>query len=116
MIDVVSGDKSRGRDWSEVWLASESRQQMLVDLEKVKLDANAHAYHSEEDTHEFAATTATQLRLVTKRATVQLYRDVEYVMNKCMLHIATGLITGFSYWKIGHAYADLQNRMFTICE
>jgi len=31
-----------------------------------------------------------------------------------MLHIASALINGFSFWMIGNAYADLQNRVFTI--
>lgn len=114
MIDIVSGDKSKGRDWAEVWLASEERQQMMVDLEEVKKESLANATDNEENSHEYAATTLTQLRVVGHRCSVQLYRDVEYVMNKFMLHIMTGLIVGFSYWKIGHSYADLQNRLFSI--
>jgi len=31
-----------------------------------------------------------------------------------MLHIGSALINGFSFWMIGNAYADLQNRVFTI--
>lgn len=114
MIDIVSGDKSKGRDWAEVWLESNERKQMMVDLEEVKKESLAHAVDCEDDNHEYAATTWTQLKVVGKRCTIQLYRDVEYVMNKFMLHIMTGLIVGFSYWKIGHSYADLQNRLFSI--
>lgn len=35
-------------------------------------------------------------------------------MNKLMLHIMTGLIVGFTYWKMGTAYADLQNKVFAL--
>lgn len=31
-----------------------------------------------------------------------------------MLHIGSALFNGFSFWMIGNAYADLQNRIFTI--
>jgi len=31
-----------------------------------------------------------------------------------LLHIFSALFNGFSFWKIGNSYADLQNRLFTI--
>ncbi|KAK8853032.1 hypothetical protein IAR55_003733 [Kwoniella newhampshirensis] len=114
MIDVVSGDLSRGRDWAEVWLQSEERQLRMQELEAVNVEAAKYYNPEDQDENEFAATTWTQMRIVGARASLQLWRNLEYVVNKCMLHIMTGLIVGFSYWKIGHGYQDLQNRMFAI--
>lgn len=42
----------------------------------------------------------TQLKLVQARASVQIYRQVDYVMNKVALHIGIGLLNGFSWWMI----------------
>jgi hypothetical protein len=81
---------------------------MLIDLEKVKVAAAAahkDEHHEDEDASEFASTLTTQLRLVFERSSLQLYRHTEYVVNKCLLHIATALITGFSFWKLGKSYA-----------
>jgi ABC-type multidrug transport system ATPase subunit len=37
MIDVVSGEVSRERDWSEVWLNSEQHRFVVKELERLKL-------------------------------------------------------------------------------
>lgn len=83
---------------------------MLIDLETVKkASAQGHSdasqMNTEADEAEFASTTFTQMKLVFIRSSVQLYRNTEYVINKFLLHIATALITGFSFWKLGHSYA-----------
>lgn len=113
MIDIVSGDLSKDRDWAEVWNESDEcseRKKELGELKNKKSDAEER----EDDKYEYASTTAAQLRLVTKRASIQLWRDTEYVTNKVALHIGSALFNGFSFWMIGNAYADLQNRVFTI--
>lgn len=112
MIDIVSGDESMGRDWAAVWLESEERQKMLVDIDEI--NATVRPASDEEDDYEFAATTWTQLRVVTRRACTQIYRNTDYTRNKMVLHAATGLISGFSWFKIGNSLADLQNRMFSL--
>lgn len=93
-----------------MWLESDEHKQMLVDLEAVKAAAarghtDTTALEQESDSAEFASTTLTQMRLVFFRSSLQLYRNTEYVVNKCLLHIATALITGFSFWKLGSSYA-----------
>ncbi|WVW81393.1 hypothetical protein I302_103385 [Kwoniella bestiolae CBS 10118] len=115
MIDIVSGDLSKGKDWAKVWSESEECKARMEDLEKLKKDTNGKRQHSEEDDkYEYASTTGSQLKLVTKRASIQLWRDTEYVTNKVALHIGSALFNGFSFWMIGNKYADLQNRIFTI--
>ncbi|ORY27081.1 ABC transporter [Naematelia encephala] len=114
MIDIVSGDLSKGHDWAQVWRDSDECQARSKELEELKHGNHDSTEQSEDDKYEYAATTLTQLKLVTKRASIQLWRDTEYVMNKVMLHIGSALFNGFSFWMIGNAYADLQNRVFTI--
>ncbi|WRT63330.1 uncharacterized protein IL334_000235 [Kwoniella shivajii] len=116
MIDIVSGDLSKGKDWAQVWSDSEECKARKDDLEKIKKEGqgNGERKHAEDDKYEYASTTGAQLKLVTKRASIQLWRDTEYVTNKVALHIGSALFNGFSFWMIGNKYADLQNRIFTI--
>ncbi|WWD19932.1 hypothetical protein CI109_104404 [Kwoniella shandongensis] len=114
MIDVVSGDLSKGRDWAKVWTESEECKTMMKEIEELKKTSIDKNHETEDMKHEYASTTITQLKLVTKRASTQLWRDTEYVTNKVALHVGAALFNGFSFWMIGNAYADLQNRLFTI--
>lgn len=105
MIDVVSGELSKGRDWAEVWSKSENCRAVDEELERLKKENKDVPAAREDDKYAFAATSGTQLRLVTKRASVQvsfgarrpsiapfdavadlgtvlqLWRDTEYVMS-----------------------------------
>ncbi|WVF72570.1 hypothetical protein IAT40_007387 [Kwoniella sp. CBS 6097] len=114
MIDIVSGDLSKGRDWADVWRNSDECKARTEDLERLKKDGTGDRKHADDDKYEYASTTGAQLRIVTKRASVQLWRNTEYVTNKVALHIGSALFNGFSFWMIGNRNADLQNRIFTI--
>jgi ABC-type multidrug transport system ATPase subunit len=118
MIDIVSGDVSKGQDWANVWLASDERRKMMEDIASINESESAGdkalVTAAEEESYEFAATAWTQLRVVTRRANVQIYRNVEYTRNKFILHIVTGLISGLSLFNIGNSMQDLQNRMFSV--
>jgi len=77
MIDVVSGDLSKGRDWGKVWLESEECSKMMKDLETLKSEyKNKKLPEREDDGHEYASKKSAQLKLVTKRATIQVSFDV----------------------------------------
>jgi ABC-type multidrug transport system ATPase subunit len=99
MIDVVSGSLSKGKDWAEIWLNSEESKERLKELEELKKEGSSDEHKeraAEEDQFEYASTTVSQLKLVTKRASIQLWRDTEYVTNKVALHIGSALFNGFS--------------------
>ncbi|WVQ84782.1 hypothetical protein IAT38_006939 [Cryptococcus sp. DSM 104549] len=114
MIDIVSGDLSKGHDWAQVWLDSSECADRARELEELKAEGEKQNIMIEGDEYEYASTNMAQLVLVTKRASVQLWRNTEYVMNKVALHIMAALLNGFSFWMIGDSYADLQSRIFTI--
>lgn len=82
MIDIVSGDLSKGRDWAQVWLESDECKERARELEELKEAGANNITIVESGEYEFASTNMTQLKLVTKRASIQLWRDTEYVMNK----------------------------------
>jgi len=82
MIDIVSGDMSKDKDWAQVWSDSDLCKEQREELEKIKSSGSEGADVREDDGDEYASSTVTQLKLVTKRASIQLWRDTEYVVNK----------------------------------
>ncbi|KAF2159353.1 hypothetical protein M409DRAFT_30231 [Zasmidium cellare ATCC 36951] len=114
MIDVVSGSLSKGRDWNQVWLSSPEYSAMTTELDHLIDDAASKPPGTVDDGHEFATSLWTQIKLVTQRNNISLYRNTDYANNKFALHIGSGLFNGFTFWMIGNSVADLQLRLFTI--
>ncbi|KAJ3494474.1 hypothetical protein NLG97_g4053 [Lecanicillium saksenae] len=114
MIDVVSGNNNDGRDWNQVWLASPEHEKMTAELDSIIADAAAKPPGTVDDGHEFATPMGEQIRVVTQRMNVSLWRNTEYVNNKVMLHIFSALFNGFSFWMVGNSFGDLQAKMFAI--
>lgn len=114
MIDVVSGHLSQGKSWSDVWLQSPEHEAVTRDLDRIVADAAAKPPSTLDDGHEFATDMWTQIKLVTHRMNVSLYRNTDYINNKFALHISSALFNGFTFWSIGNSVGDLQLRLFTI--
>ncbi|PKS10106.1 hypothetical protein jhhlp_001856 [Lomentospora prolificans] len=114
MIDVVSGHLSQGKDWNEVWLSSPEYKATCGELDHLIQDAAQKPPQTADDGHEFAQTLWEQIKLVTRRMNVSLYRNTDYVNNKFVLHTVQGLYHGFSFWMIGDSISDLQLKLFAI--
>ncbi|KAG6009234.1 hypothetical protein E4U43_000031, partial [Claviceps pusilla] len=114
MIDVVSGAHSQGKDWSDVWLSSPEYKNMTAKLDQIVETAAAAPPGTVDDGHEFATPMWDQVKMVTHRMNVSLYRNTEYVNNKLVLHIFSGLFNGFSFWMLGDSVGDMQLKLFTI--
>ncbi|KAL8967502.1 MAG: hypothetical protein Q9183_002892, partial [Haloplaca sp. 2 TL-2023] len=114
MIDVVSGAASQGRDWNRIWLESPEHRAVSVEVDRIIKEAAAKPPGTSDDGHEFAMPLWEQMKLVTHRMNVALYRNTDYVNNKFALHIGSALFNGFSFWKIGNSVSDLQLKLFTI--
>ncbi|KAH7305961.1 ABC-2 type transporter-domain-containing protein [Stachybotrys elegans] len=114
MIDVVSGVLSQGRDWAEVWESSPEHKAISQELDRIIDDAAAKPPATQDDGHEFATSMMEQIKLVTHRMNVSLYRNTDYINNKLILHIVSALFIGFTFWDIGNSVADLQLRLFAI--
>ncbi|KAF4344400.1 ATPase [Fusarium beomiforme] len=114
MIDVVSGHLSQGKDWNQVWLSSPEHAAVERELDHIVSEAASKPPATTDDGHEFATSLVEQIKLVTQRMNVSLYRNVNYVNNKFALHIILALFNGFTFWKIGSSVADLQLKVFTV--
>lgn len=114
MIDVVSGNVCYGQDWHQIWLESPEHNHTVKELDHLLEEAQARPAVVQSDDNEFAMSLWGQIKIVTHRMNVALYRNTEYVNNKFILHIISALFNGFSFWMIGDKFADLQMRLFTI--
>ncbi|KHN93838.1 ABC transporter [Metarhizium album ARSEF 1941] len=114
MIDVVSGVLSQGKNWSDIWLSSPEYEKMTAELDDMIERAAASPPGTVDDGHEFATSMWEQIKLVTHRMNVSLYRNTDYVNNKLALHIFSALFNGFSFWMVGDTVGDLQLKLFTI--
>lgn len=116
MIDVVSGVASQGQEWNKVWLESPEHDQLTRDLDHIIEEAAGKSSETAyaDDGHEFAASMWTQVKLVTHRMNVSLFRNTEYIDNKVAMHISLALLNGFSFWMIGDSLTDLQKNLFTV--
>ncbi|KAH6612411.1 multidrug resistance protein CDR2 [Boeremia exigua] len=114
MIEVVSGSLSRGQNWNKVWLESPEFERMNNELDRLIEDAAAKPAGYVDDGHAFAASMWDQIKIVTHRMNVAIFRNVEYLDNKFILHISLPLLNGFTFWQVGNSLNDLQLRLFTI--
>ncbi|CAE7188496.1 hypothetical protein PTNB85_07610 [Pyrenophora teres f. teres] len=114
MIEVVSGSLSKGKDWNKVWLESQEHQRMTAELDRIIAEAAANPPGTVDDGTAFASPMWDQVKIVTHRMNVSLYRDTAYVNNKVIMHIMLALLNGFTFWKIGHNLSDLQLRLFSV--
>ncbi|KIW91600.1 uncharacterized protein Z519_07567 [Cladophialophora bantiana CBS 173.52] len=114
MIDVVSGHLSQGRDWAQVWLNSAEHQNVSRELETIISEAVNKPSGTQDDGFEFALPLWSQIKIVTQRLNLSLFRNTDYVNNKIALHIGSALFNGFSFWMVGEGVGDLQLKLFTI--
>ncbi len=115
ILDTVSGEDTTDIDWVSVWNSSPERAAVLTELDHLYQLADSPAAHPDEDLdREFAAPLPVQFRYVAVRAFQQYFRQPEYIFNKFVLGIATGLFIGFSFWKANDTVQGFQNALFAI--
>jgi len=113
MIDIVSGARSKGHDWAQVWLDSEEYNDISAEVDNVIKEAQDKPASFEEDGLYYASSLKMQTKLVTSRAWSSIIRTPEYVMGRVGLVIGTGLITGITFVTAVHTndYRSVQNRL-----
>ncbi|CAI6339603.1 unnamed protein product [Periconia digitata] len=115
IIDVVQGRKGPSQDWTQTWLQSPERARALSELDR--LDRSSHSPQDQEQKpplKTFATPLLHQMKIVTVRQSIALWRNPDYVWNKILLHVIQALFSGFTFWKVGNSVFDLQLRLFAI--
>jgi ABC-type multidrug transport system ATPase subunit len=119
IIDVVQGREGSDKDWAEIWMQSAERKKTLDELnhldEVARSQSRTHnGVHGDKPLQSFATPLWHQIKTVTARQSVALWRYPDYVWNKIFLHVINALFSGFTYWKVGNSKFDLQLRLFFV--
>ena len=119
IIDVVQGRQDSKKDWAKVWMESPERKEILDELDYLDETARSQiTARGEVDRgkplRSFATPIWHQMKTVTGRQSIALWRNPDYVWNKIFLHVINALFSGFTYWKVGNSSFDLQLRLFFV--
>ena len=115
IVEVVQGAAGGNTNWGKQWEESKEREDMMREIDSLN-DAPYPSQSTETSTPDepqakklaFATPLLYQVYLVTKRQSIALWRNPDYVWNKLLLHICNGLFGGFTFWKLGNGTFDMQ--------
>ncbi|EPB91141.1 hypothetical protein HMPREF1544_02021 [Mucor circinelloides 1006PhL] len=99
------------KDWADVWAGSPQAEALEQELEHIHSTVD-HTATRKVTT--YALPFWEQLKLVYMRMNVSWWRCPTYNMGRLFNVCFIGLISGFSFWKLGNTPADMQNRMFSV--
>ncbi|KXH44175.1 ABC-2 type transporter [Colletotrichum simmondsii] len=117
MLEAIgAGDPNyKGKDWGDVWAQSKHKDERSREVdEMLARRKDVEPSKSLKDDREYAMPLTTQTMAVVKRSFTAYWRTPNYIIGKFMLHILTGLFNCFTFYKIGYASVDYQNRLFSI--
>lgn len=101
-------------DWNEEWRKSEQNREMLAEIERIKTERSKIPVEESGSSHyEFAAPTAVQIELLTKRVFLQYWRDPSYYYGKLFVSVIIGIFNGFTFYMLPNTVASMQARMFS---
>ncbi|KAI8334802.1 ABC-2 type transporter-domain-containing protein [Chlamydoabsidia padenii] len=99
------------KDWADVWASSKEAKQLEQELEQIHQTVDLNPTRKSST---YATSLWTQFVLVYKRMALSYWRSPEYNVGRFLNIVTTALLTGFTYWKLGHSTSDLQNRLFAL--
>ena len=118
MLDAIGAGltpRVGDRDWAELWRESPEFQQTVDEIAKIKTEALKREKEDNKVTSsKFAMPFWYQLRVVTKRSFVKLWRSPNYVYTRVFTHVVISLILSLSYLQLGQSMRDLQYRLFSM--
>lgn len=103
-------------DWNEEWRESQEAQDVLSEINSLKLtrSKSAGTHKKEDDETEFAAPVWEQTTMLTRRLFTQYWRDPSYLYGKLFVAVIIGIFNGFTFYQLGNTVQDMQNRMFSV--
>ncbi|KAJ3545283.1 hypothetical protein NMY22_g2500 [Coprinellus aureogranulatus] len=104
------GDK----DWKDVWLESPEYQAVRREIDDIKAAGLAKNEVTKEHTSTYATSFWYQLRLVSARNAVALWRSPEYIFTRIFVCTCISLFVSLSFLQLGNSVRALQFRVFAI--
>ncbi|KAI8332054.1 ABC-2 type transporter-domain-containing protein [Chlamydoabsidia padenii] len=99
------------KDWATVWAESKQAKELEEELEQIHQTVDLNPTR---EANTYATSLWTQFVLVHKRMALSYWRSPDYNVGRFINITTTALVTGFTYWKLGHSTSDLQNKLFAL--
>ncbi|KAG2233508.1 hypothetical protein INT48_003379 [Thamnidium elegans] len=99
------------KDWAEVWQSSPECKALAEELDEIDRSAVKNPTRIAKT---YSTSLATQFRLVYGRMSLAYWRSPQYNIGRFLNLMFTSLLTGFTYWKLGHSSSDMMNKIFAL--
>ncbi|KAI8099010.1 ABC-2 type transporter-domain-containing protein [Halteromyces radiatus] len=99
------------KNWADVWSGSNEAKALENELEQIHQSVDPTPSRKART---YATSLWTQFVLVHKRMALSYWRSPEYNVGRFLNIMVVAIITGFTYWKLGHSTSDLQNKLFAL--
>ncbi|KAJ6601432.1 ABC-2 type transporter-domain-containing protein [Mycena vulgaris] len=117
MLEAIGAGTTRrvgDRDWKDVWLDSPECQKLRDDITAIKSQALARPEPDKKALSTYATPFLYQLRIVTARNNLALWRSPDYLFTRLFVCGFISLFVSLSFLQLGTGLRDLQFRVFAI--
>ncbi|ORX47211.1 hypothetical protein DM01DRAFT_1339227 [Hesseltinella vesiculosa] len=113
ILEVVGAGTSGKvtKDWADVWASSKEAKALHEELEEIH---NTADQNPSRPAAAYATGFLNQFKLVYKRMATAYWRSPDYNIGRFINIGLVGIVTGFTYWKLGNTVSDLQNKLFAL--
>ena len=118
MLDAIGAGltpRVGDRDWADLWHESSEFQETIHEIERIKTKAlKQQNVETKTTSSRFATPFSYQLRVVTRRSFVGLWRSPNYVYTRVFIHAVIALILSLSYLQLGQSLRELYYRLLSM--
>ncbi|KAJ7135007.1 ABC-2 type transporter-domain-containing protein [Mycena crocata] len=117
MLEAIGAGTTRrvgDRDWKDIWLESPQCQKLRDDIAAIKAEALAQPETDKKALTTYATPFLYQLRIVTVRNYLALWRSPDYLFTRLFVCGFISLFVALSFLQLGNGLRDLQFRVFAL--
>ncbi|KAI5293121.1 hypothetical protein KEM52_005819 [Ascosphaera acerosa] len=117
MLDAIGAGRTPrigNRDWADIWRESpefENLKKQIIQIKGDRMHASTLADKQELEM-EYATPLWHQVKVVTIRSSIMLWRSPNYLFTRFFTHVALAVVTGLSFLNLDDSKASLQYRVF----
>lgn len=100
------------RDWADLWKESPEFTQVKKEIQAIKDEGLSRPDDTDKNLSTYATSFLYQLKLVSGRNNLALWRSPDYIFTRLVMCISVGLLVGLTFLQLGHSVRDLQYRVF----
>ncbi|KAG2223863.1 hypothetical protein INT45_012736 [Circinella minor] len=98
-------------DWGEIWANSQNANDLQAELEAIHAEVDQNLKRNPPN---YSLNFIQQCIIVFKRMNASYWRSPSYNVGRIAKVAFIALMSGFSYWNLGDAGYDMENRLFCI--